>query len=106
MPRVGKAAVSDADSRLAELERLIEDELLRRLQDPKAAAELPAHSLARLYDSVTKAKKPDEKEEDTVEQDILEILENTDLPADRKLELITKERERLNERIDTLGKFV
>lgn len=104
MPQVGRKDVSDSDSRLEELERLIEDELLRRLQNPADAAELPAHSLARLYDSVTKAKKPDRQEaEDEGEQDLFDLIQNTQLPEERKRELVQAEAKRLTERMERLN---
>lgn len=104
MPRVREEDVSAPDGRLEQLERLIEDELLRRLKDPDAAKELPAHSLARLYDSVTKHKKPEEGPTvETVEMDVFEMVDGTELPPERKQELIRAERARLQERLVRLG---
>lgn len=91
MPELGAREISDSERRLERIEYALENELLRRLEDEDQAKELPAHSLARLYDSISKRKKPEGGPEEEVILDVLEVVNNTELPDERKRELIEGE---------------
>jgi hypothetical protein len=90
------------ESSLSQLDRLATGELLRRLEDDEEAAKLPGTGLLNLVLLIQKQKEPEKKPEDTADLDVLEIVKNTDLPEERKQELIKAERERLTERLREL----
>ena len=99
---MGAEDVSGTDGGLDALEKLAHDELERRLKDPEERAKLPGTGLLNLYLIFAKQKEPKKVEEEDVDLDVLEMIAATDLPADRKAELVEQERARLRERLEAL----
>jgi hypothetical protein len=73
-------------------------ELLRRLDDPEQAAKLPGTGLLNLGVAAVKMMQPQKKQDEEIELDILDIINKTDLPEERKRELLAAELGQLETR--------
>lgn len=85
-----------------QLSDLATSELLRRLKDADEAAKLPGTGLLNLVLLIQKQREPDKDPVEQVELDLLEVIANADLPADRKRELVETELKALTERAGAL----
>lgn len=81
---------------------LAENELRRRLSSEEEAKEIPGGQLATLYTNLQKAEKEPEETDTGPQKSVLDIVRDTDLPQNRKREIITKEIARLRGEIKQL----
>lgn len=95
---MGPEDVSGNGSRIEDLEALAKAELLKRLKDPAEARKLAATGLLNLVIVFEKQKPPEKPQDDSVDLDPLEVIAATDLPDDRKRELIEQELVKMDER--------
>ena len=88
---------------LEEVADLALGEVYIRLKDPAQAGTLPGTHLLQLALFGAKVKKENEKPvEEVKEMDVFSIVENSDLPPERKKEIIDRERKQLAERMSRL----
>lgn len=69
-------------------------ELWRRIKDPVAVKDLPGAQLMRLSQEYLKLKTNKPREEERQQFDIAALVENANVPLERKLELLRSEHQR------------
>jgi hypothetical protein len=80
-------------------------EVYVRLKDPDSAKTLPGTHLLQLALFGAKLKQEKEKPIEEVSMDALSIIENSDLPPERKQEIIERERKALQARLNKLDEL-
>lgn len=93
-------------SLLEELGELAGKELARRLKNPKLREEIPGTGLLNLALAAAKQAEARQKpEKDEVEEtDVLEIIKNSSMPKEQKIELLKKERDKAYARYQEIEK--
>ena len=79
--------------------RTLRDKLLEQLVDDVDSEQLPAYVKAKLLGYLEKIDGGETETDEVVEQDFLDIVAESGLPLEKKLEMLEDEHERLHERI-------
>ena len=85
---------------------LAEDEMRERLEDEKQRKSIPHYTLAQIVKTLDKAEDHTPEVEDE-ERDVIEVITSLGLPVEKKIELLTEELKRVQDRgfrlLDAIG---
>lgn len=95
--------MTDETFNLGELADDVVEELGRRLKDPTLRKELPGTGLIQLAKQLLQLRAEAGPVQGNVDVSVLEMVQNSSLPDERKKEILLIERERLEEQLELVN---
>lgn len=95
--------MTDETFNLGELADDVVEELGRRLRDPKLRKELPGTGLIQLAKQLLQLRSEAGPVQSNIDVSVLEMVQNSSLPDERKKEILLIERERLEEQLELVN---